>query len=359
MPISRGGNKSIRMNHRRQAIVLCSLLFSVFAFFVLNLCFGSSSLSFGESFLALFGKGEESAIRIVTKIRLPETLAGLLAGAGLALAGLIMQTCLGNIMASPGTLGVSNAAVFGANVSIIVFAGGYASTGRNAESLMAMVNPFASSSFAFLFAMVSVLLILGLCRIKRFSPSSVVLAGVAIGAMWSAGTTILQFYATDVGLSAAVVWSFGDLGRATFLSDGILAIVVASSAVFFFFLRYRYNALLRGDGFASSVGINLSLLRFLSLLVASLLTAVCVSYLGVIGFVGIICPHVMRKLLGENHSFLIPGSLLCGSLLLLAANLFAKAIAPGNSLPIGAVTSLLGAPFFLYLIFASKRRETC
>lgn len=316
-------------------------------------------MSFGESFLAIFGQGSDSAVRIVTKIRLPEALAALIAGAGLALAGLIMQTTLGNIMASPGTLGVSNAAVFGANVSIVLFAGGYVSTGKNAESLITSVNPLASSSFAFLFAFLSIFVILGLCRIKRFSPSSVVLAGVAMGAVWSAGTTILQFYATDVGLSAAVIWSFGDLGRATFLSDAVMGCVVLLAAVFFFLLRYRYNALLQGDAFSSGVGINIGVLRFFSLLVASLVTAVCVSYLGIIGFVGIICPHIARKLLGENHSFLIPGSLLCGAILLLGANIFAKAIAPGNSLPIGAVTSLLGAPFFLYLIFASRRKETC
>ncbi len=358
MGISRG-EKAIATWHKRPVVVLTSSLVLTLFLFLLCLCLGSSGMSFGDSFLAIFGQGSESAIRIVTKIRLPEALAALIAGAGLALAGLIMQTTLGNIMASPGTLGVSNAAVFGANVSIVLFAGGYVSTGKNAESLISSVNPLASSSFAFLFAFLSIFVILGLCRIKRFSPTSVVLAGVAVGAVWSAGTTLLQFYATDVGLSAAVIWSFGDLGRATFLSDAVMLGVVLLAAIFFFLLRYRYNALLQGDAFSSGVGINIGVLRFFSLLVASLVTAVCVSYLGIIGFVGIICPHIARKLLGENHSFLIPGSLLCGAILLLGANIFAKAIAPGNSLPIGAVTSLLGAPFFLYLIFASRRNEAC
>ena len=358
MSISRG-EKAANRGIKRSVIVLTISLVLVVFLFLLCLCLGSSGMSFGESFLAIFGQGSDSAVRIVTKIRLPEALAALIAGAGLALAGLIMQRTLGNIMASPGTLGVSNAAVFGANVSIVLLAGGYVSTGKNAESLITSVNPLASSSFAFLFAFLSIFVILGLCRIKRFSPSSVVLAGVAMGAVWSAGTTILQFYATDVGLSAAVIWSFGDLGRATFLSDAVMGGVVLLAAIFFFLLRYRYNALLQGDAFSSSVGINIGVLRFFSLLVASLVTAVCVSYLGIIGFVGIICPHIARKLLGENHSFLIPGSLFCGAILLLGANIFAKVIAPGNSLPIGAVTSLLGAPFFLYLIFASRRKETC
>lgn len=316
-------------------------------------------MGFGESFLALFGVGEASSVRIVQRIRLPEALAALIAGAGLSISGLILQTVLGNIMASPGTLGVSNAAVFGANVSIILFSGGYLSLGKNADNFFASGNPFATSTMAFLFAFGSVFLILLLCRIKRFSPSSIVLAGVALGSIWTAGTTVLQFYATDVGLSAAVVWSFGDLGRASFTTDAIMGVVVLAASVVFFALRYRYNALLHGEVFARSVGVKVGVLRFVSLLLASLVTAVCVSYLGVIGFVGIICPHVMRKLLGENHSYLIPGSLLCGSCLLLLAMVFSKAIAPGNSLPIGAVTSLLGAPFFLYMIFSSKGEVRC
>ncbi len=345
-------------NKKRWIILLCfAALFCLS--FLLCLLLGSSKIGMGESFLALFGVGKESSIRIVQKIRLPEALAALIAGAGLSVSGLIMQTVLGNIMASPSTLGVSNAAVFGANVSIILASGGYLSLGKNADGFFSSGNPFATSLVAFFFAFLSVLLVLALCRIRSFTPSSVILAGVALGAVWTAGTTVLQFYATDVGLSAAVVWSFGDLGRASFLSDLIMAIVVAVAVVVFFLLRYRYNALLSGDVFARSIGVKVGALRFVSLLLASLVTAVCVSYLGVIGFVGIVCPHIMRKLLGENHSYLIPGSLLCGGSLLLLSSVFAKTIAPGNSLPIGAVTSLLGAPFFLYLIFSSRGKSAC
>lgn len=350
--------QTLSIRAKRILVLSCLSLLLLLGFF-LCLMLGSSSLSFGDSFLALFGVGTESAIRIVTKIRLPEALAALIAGAGLSLSGLIMQTVLGNIMASPSTLGVSNAAVFGANVSIVLFAGGYVSLGKNADNFFSSGNPFATSSMAFLFAFLSVLLILCLCRIRSFNPSSVVLSGVAIGAIWTAGTTVLQFYATDVGLSAAVVWSFGDLGRATFLTDAIMGGAVLLSAIVFFLLRYRYNALLRGEAFARSLGVKVGAFRFISLLLSSLVTAVCVSYLGVIGFVGIICPHIVRKLLGENHSHLIPASLLCGASLLLLSNVFAKAVAPGNSLPIGAVTSLLGAPFFLYLIFSEKGASRC
>lgn len=123
-----------------------------------------------------------------------------------------MQTVLGNPMASPATLGVSNAAVFGANLSIIALSGGFLSTGNNLTSYTAEADPFATSALAFVFAAGSVLVVLALCRLRDFSPNVVVLAGIALGSVWTATTTILQFYATDVGLSAAVIWSFGDPG---------------------------------------------------------------------------------------------------------------------------------------------------
>jgi len=329
-------------------------LLAVLLAFVLSLMVGSSWLSIPESVMALFGQGASSSVRIVQAIRLPRALAALLAGAGLALAGLIMQSTLGNIMASPSVLGVSNAAVFGANVSIIAFAGGFLSTGHNLDNYGTNANPFATSAIAFVFALLSVLLILGLSRLRSFSPNTVILAGLALGAVWTAGTTILQFYATDVGLSAAVIWSFGDLGRATFTTDWIVLAVVGISGVFFYLLRYKYNALLNGGDIASSLGVRVDWLRFFSLLIASLLTAVCVSFFGIIGFVGLICPHAMRRIVGNDHRFLIPGSMLAGSFLLLLSDVLSRVIANGSALPVGAITALLGAPFFLYLIFAKE-----
>jgi len=338
---------------QKRVILGCGLL-AVLVAFVLSLMVGSSWLSIPESFLALFGQGTSTSVRIVQAIRLPRALAALLAGAGLALAGLIMQSTLGNIMASPSVLGVSNAAVFGANVSIIAFAGGFLSTGHNIENYGTNANPFATSAIAFVFALLSVMLILGLCRLRSFSPNTVILAGLALGAVWTAGTTILQFYATDVGLSAAVIWSFGDLGRASFTTDAIVCAVVAASGVFFYLFRYKYNALLGGSDVASSVGVKVDRLRFVSLLIASLLTAVCVSFYGIIGFVGLICPHAMRRIIGNDHRFLIPGSLIAGSFLLLVADILSRVVANGSALPVGAITALLGAPFFLYLIFARQ-----
>ena len=331
--------------HKKTAVLIllaCAVVLAAFG----CLMVGSSGMTVSACLDALLGRTGGTAARIIWGIRIPRLLAALIAGAGLSVSGLLMQTSLGNAMASPSTLGVSHAAVFGANLSIIAFAGGFLNTGHNPANFDVGVNPFAASLLAFLFAAASILLILGLCRLRAFSPNVVVLA-------------VLQFYATDVGLSAAVIWSFGDLGRATYHTDWIMLVVVTAGTVLSALLSWRYNALLSGGDAACSMGVNVPLLRFVSLLTASLMTAVCVSFLGVIGFVGIICPHSVKRLLGQDHRWSIPASALSGSLLLLLSDTLSRSLGRGSALPVGAITSLLGAPFFLILLFSRKEASSC
>ena len=345
--------------HGKKRLAAWLLLAAVLLAAVVCLFVGSSGMTVTQCLQALAGRGSDAHLRIIWNIRLPRVLAAIIAGAGLSVSGLIMQTCLNNAMASPATLGVSNAAVFGANLSIIAFAGGFLSTGHNVANYGVSADPYATSLLAFLFAALSVLLILGLCRLRSFAPNVVVLAGLAMGAMWTAATTVLQFYATDVGLSAAVIWSFGDLGRATYRTDLIMLAVTAAGIVLFSVLAWRYNALLSGGDAAGSMGVNVGLLRWVSLLASSLITAVCVSFLGIIGFVGIICPHAVKRLIGHDHRWALPASALCGSALLLAADALSRSLGSGSALPVGAITSLLGAPFFLALIFGRKESRVC
>lgn len=345
------------LKKKHAVIIACTAAVLIMSFVCLFV--GSSRMTAKECLNALLGNGSTSQMRIMRSIRLPRVLAAIIAGAGLSVSGLIMQTTLSNSMASPSTLGVSNAAVFGANLSIIAFSGGFLSTGNNLSGYLTGVNPFATSLIAFLFSAASVLLVLALCTMRSFSPNTVVLAGIAIGSVWTAATTVLQFYATDVGLSAAVIWNFGDLGRATYKTDLIMLLCVASGTAVFSVLSWRYNALLAGDVTARSMGVNLKRLRFCSLLLSSLITAVCVSFLGIIGFAGIICPHITKRILGQDHRFSIPLSALLGSLLLLAADTASRSVGNGSALPVGAVTSLLGAPFFVAIIFTRKEHGEC
>ncbi len=351
--------QELEKRRKRNTIIIITLAVALYVISFACMFIGSSNMSFRDALDALQGVGSPAQNRIIWKIRFPRVLAAIIAGAGLSVAGLIMQTTLNNAMASPSTLGVSNAAVFGANLSIIAFAGGFLSTGNNLQSFDVGANPYATSLLAFVFSTASILLILGLCTVRSFSPNVVVLSGMAIGSVWTAATTILQFYATDVGLSAAVIWSFGDLGRATYRTDVIMATVVLAGVIFFMLMAWKYNALLSGEATAKTMGINVGGLRFVSLLLASVITAACVSFLGVIGFVGIICPHVTKKLLGQDHRVTIPVSCLMGSLLLVLADTLSRSLGSGSALPVGAITSLLGAPFFLAIIFGRKGKHGC
>ena len=344
----------LKKRTRRNILVILAMLAAVLVVGVACIFVGSSNMTLPQGINALLFRGSAAHNRIIWLIRIPRVLAAILAGAGLSVAGLVMQSTLNNAMASPSTLGVSNAAVFGANLSIIAFAGGFLSTGNNLQNFDTSANPYATSVLAFVFAVASVLLILGLCTVRSFSPNVVVLAGIALGSVWTAATTILQFYATDVGLSAAVIWSFGDLGRATYRTNGIMAVVVLVGLVYFWLMSWRYNALLSGEATAKTMGVNVSGLRFVTLLLSSVITAVCVSFLGVIGFVGVICPHVTKKLLGHDHRVTVPVSCLMGSLLLLLADTLSRSLGSGSALPVGAITSLLGAPFFIAIIFSRK-----
>lgn len=350
----------VRRNRKKRNITITIILtVAVVLMSFICLFVGSSHMSISECIWAFLKNGPAGNIRIIWNIRIPRVLAAIIAGAGLSISGLIMQTTLNNSMASPSTLGVSNAAVFGANLSIIAFAGGFLSTGNNVTNYAVGANPYATSVLAFIFSAMSILFILGLCKIRAFSPNVVVLAGIAIGSVWTAATTILQFYATDVGLSAAVIWNFGDLGRATYRTDVIMLVVVFSGLFFFVLMAWKYNALLSGDATAKSLGVNVDWIRFYSMLIASMITAVCVSFLGVIGFVGIICPHVTKRLLGQDHRFSIPVSAASGSLLLIIADTLSRSMGNGAALPVGAITSLLGAPFFIAIIFSKKENSRC
>lgn len=351
--------KELKKKNKRNTAVIAAMLVCVAVLGIACLFAGSSNMSFADALDALAGNGTAANVRIIWKIRVPRVLAAIIAGAGLAVSGLIMQTTLNNAMASPSTLGVSNAAVFGANLSIIAFAGGFLSTGNNVSSFDVGANPYATSLMAFLFSTLSIFLILGLCTVRSFSPNVVVLSGMAIGSVWTAATTILQFYATDVGLSAAVIWNFGDLGRATYRTDGIMFGVVLVGIVYFMLMSWKFNALLSGEATAKTMGINVEALRFTAMLLASVITAVCVSFLGIIGFVGIICPHVTKRLLGQDHRVTIPVSAMSGSLLLLFADTLSRSMGGGSALPVGAITSLLGAPFFIAIIFSRKENRRC
>lgn len=340
---------------KKIAIILI-LLALVFLFFVVSVFVGSGTLSFKEVFLAIFNKGSETARLIVRRIRFPRVIAALIAGGGLAVSGLVMQTVLKNPLASPTTLGVSNAAVFGANFAIIVVgAGAFHSTHG---SWLSISNPYLVSTFSFLSAIIAAGSILLLARLKNLNTSAIVLAGVAVSAIFQAGTTLIQYFASDTQVASAVYWTFGDLGRASYKTDLIMFIVVAVSTLFFILKRWDFSAMSGGIAYAKTLGVNTRFMTIMSLLLASLITSVTVSFLGIIGFVGLTAPQFMKRIVGDDYRFLLPSSFLAGALLLLISDILGRLPIFGTSVPVGVVTSLIGGPVFLAILLRRKKNES-
>ena len=173
--------------------------------------------------------------------------------------------------------------------------------------------------------------------------------------LFQALTNLIQYFSSDNALASAVYWTFGDLTRASFGQIGIMEVVVLVSLVAFFFLAPGLNAIEEGDEVAKSLGVNVELTRFSGLILASLITAICVSFVGIIGFIGLVIPQMMKRLLGSDNRFLIPISALVGSLSLILCDLLSRLLMEGTNLPVGAITSIIGAPIFIYILLSQRR----
>ncbi len=304
---------------------------------------------------ALLGLESGASNVVIWNIRLPRIVAGIVAGMGLAVAGCVMQTCLRNPLASPFTLGISNAAAFGANLAIVFLGAG--TLHSNTHDAVFIANPYSVTLSAFVFSMAAMSLILMLARLRGFSPESVVLAGVAFGSLFAAGSTLVQYFAEDVQVAAMVFWTFGDLGRVSWQEVGILTALTLAALIYFLPHRWNYNALESGDDAAKGLGVHVEQIRFRSMLAASLITAVAVALMGIIGFIGLIAPQMMRRILGIDHRFLIPASAVTGAALLLVADTLARTLISPVVLPVGAITSFFGAPLFLFILAKGYSRR--
>lgn len=335
---------------RRKWLVLLSLAALTLAAGLASLMAGSSGLSLGEVAAALAGRGSKQGTAIVWNIRMPRVAAALAVGAALAMCGCIMQNVLKNPLASASTLGVSQGASFGAAISIIcIGAGTQVNAGGTAASLT-ITHPYLVTLCAFCGGITTTVFILCLSRLKGITPSAMVLAGVAVSSMFSGGTTLVQYFADDVMVATVVYWTFGNLGRAGWGEIGLIGILSLAAFFFFFLHRWNYNALEGGIHTAKSLGVPVASLIPSSMAVCALLSSVSVAFVGCISFIGLIAPHIMRRLVGNDFRFLIPATALCGSVLLLASDIACRVLIPPVVLPIGALTSFLGAPLFLYLV---------
>lgn len=328
-------------------ILAVGLLFAI----IVATAIGSIKLPFSQVLSFLLRLDRSGQGRIVWDVRLPRVLAAIVVGASLSLSGTMMQSVLRNPLASPYTLGLSSAAAFGASVAIVFFG-----AGTSTSSTIIVSDFFTVAASAFTFSLLSTAAILALTVLTTISAQSMVLAGIAIGSIFSAGLTLMQYLANSVQLSAIVSWTFGDLGRANWRSLLIITGAFAPILILSLFFRWDFNAMDSGEDSAKGLGVRTAALRVGGMLAASVLSAVVVSYFGTIAFIGLLGPHIARRLFGADHRFLLVASPLIGALVLLAADTLARTILTPMVLPVGILTSLLGGPLFIYLLIAGRRR---
>jgi len=340
---------------KRKVYWIAGGIILVFALFILAISVGAVAIPPIDVIQSLLGTGSSAKWdRIIWNIRLPQALAAIVAGVGLAVAGVAMQSILRNPLASPFTLGISSAGAFGAAVSIILLGSGkIQSTVANPVTIS---NPYLTTAIAFLFCMIATGVILLISHLKGASPEVMVLTGVALSSLFSAGVMFLQFFSTDTQLAAVVFWTFGDVGRATWETLPFMAVVVALATLYFLVNRWNYNAIDAGDETAQGLGVDVARVRLVGMTVAALVSAVIVALLGVIGFIGLVCPHMMRRLVGDDQRYLIPATAVAGAVLLLASDTVARIIVAPYILPVAVLTAFMGAPVFIWLLFRGYNR---
>ncbi|MDV6285851.1 iron ABC transporter permease [Rhodococcus jostii] len=332
--------------------VLITLVVSVWA-----LSFGGNAIGIGDALAALRAKltfspaADSATARLylqVWELRVPRVLLSLVAGAALATAGVLFQGLLRNPLVSPYTLGIAPAAAFGASYAI-VFIG--AETGGLSSSAWVVVGALTVS-------IVSSVFVLALAATKRSDPSTLILLGIAVTQFFTAATSALQFTADQETLALIVQWTWGSVNGA--LWSQVLIVSALFFAVYPFVQRKSgsLNAIaFAGDDAAKSLGVPVTSTRLSLIGLAVVLTAVTISFTGIIGFVGLVAPHIARLLIGSNHRFLLPFSAIIGGLLLVVADSVGRTVLNPAVIPVGIVDALIGAPVFLYLILA-KRRAT-
>ncbi len=339
----------------RKWLFLFLLIFILFITALISISVGSSGLSLNEIIRALFGGGTDSSQQILWNIRMPRVATAVGVGIALALAGCIMQNVLRNPLASASTLGVTQGASFGAAVAIIYFQAGVTVSG-SAGAIISISNPYIVVISAFVGGIVTTSFILLLARVAGVSPTTMILAGVAIGAMFAGATTIIQYLSDDTMVASVVYWTFGNLGRAGWNEIGLIYLVCALAILYFIYNRWNYNALESGTSTAKSLGVNVDSLIIISMIVATLISATAIAFVGTIGFIGLIAPHIVRRFIGNDYRFLIPCSAIMGAIIMLIADLVSRLVIMPAILPIGAITTFIGAPLFLYLIIRKGKR---
>jgi iron complex transport system permease protein len=351
------GDNGNQISRKYREFVKRKRLFLLIGLLLLVLCViiaaqnGPIDIPFADVVRYIFTFDTVGTGRVIWNIRMVRIIGALFAGAGLAVAGVVMQCILRNPLASPFTLGISSSAAFGASFAII-----FLGAGSSMTSTVTINNPYITTVCAFLFSLVATGSILLLTRITRVSAETMILAGVAISAMFSAGLSFMQYIATDSQLGNIVAWTFGDLGKATWSWNSLILLLFLPVVLYYFYKRWDYNAMDAGEDTAKGLGVNTERERVVGMVLSSVLSAVIVSFFGIIAFIGLLGPHIARMIIGSDHRYLIPLSIILGAIVLVTADGVGQVILYPSVVPVGIITSMLGGPLFIYLLIRRYRK---
>ncbi|MBU5623328.1 iron ABC transporter permease [Corynebacterium amycolatum] len=326
------------------AIIAVLVGLAVCAFVVATIV-GPMALSVGDVVRGIVSPNDvdETTRTVLWKLRLPASVMAVLIGAALSLAGAQMQTILDNPLAEPFTLGISAAAAFGGAASIVL---GW------------VIIPHAQfnlAAVAWVSSVVAVAIVAAASVWRGSGKESMILLGIGLVFLFQALLALLQYRATTEALQQIVFWTMGSLQRANWVANGIIAAALLIAIPFTIRYAWALTVLRLGDARAKAVGINVDRLRIATLIVASLLAATAVAFAGIIGFIGLVGPHIARMLVGEEQRFFAPASMAAGAALLAAAHAVSITVVPGVAVPIGIITAIVGVPFFVGLVFLRKR----
>ena len=345
--------KNMSQNHTLFPLLFIILIAAVVLSVMLSVSIGQVSIPLQQSFWVLIqeitGGQLGSTVEIsnalytdiIWQIRFPRVLLAMVIGAGLALCGTVMQASVQNPLADPYILGISSGAALGATFSIML---GF--------SVGGLLGEFGVASWAFIGALGAAALVLGLAGIGgKTSSVKLVLAGTVINALCNALSNFIIYFAKNAeGIRSVSFWTMGSLASAEWKTLPFISVIVIVTIVFFLFQSRVMNTMLMGEETAVTLGVNLDFYRRLYMVISSIITGILVSTCGIIGFVGLIVPHIVRSVVGSDHKRLVPTSILFGSLFMIWTDFFARTVVPNGELPVGIVTSLLGAPVFMYML---------
>lgn len=350
---------------RKKLLLFWVLLVVLIGLALYAMTAGLYNLSIYKVFETLAGSEDTQAIVVVWRIRLPRIVSAIVAGWALGLSGLVIQCLLRNPLGSPFTLGISQGAAFGAAFAIVMLGAGGAAPSSAQSGIVQTVssagpmtirNLYSVTFCAFLGGLLATGIILALARLKKMAPEAIILAGVALSSLFVSGTILVQYFATEVEIASVVFWTFGDVSRSNWTEIFWMTASTSLATLYFTLKRWDLNALSADEDTALALGVEVGKIRLVGMFLTALIASLVTAFLGVIAFLGLLAPHIGRRLVGSDHRFLLPVSCLLGSLLLLLSDTIGRTIVGSGTLPVGVLTSFMGAPLFLYLLVKGYNR---